>query len=374
MPGRLRLLPLIVTGFAGLLAGCPSRGVYDVPDGGPVDAPVAWVDARPPPDAFQPQVCGDGVCVAGESCACPQDCGECTSVCGDGWCQFGVEDCTTCPNECGTCPGTCGDGRCDELEGCWTCVADCGECTGCDHGECETGTALLATCNGCTASVCEVAPSCCEVAWDAHCVAVADQFCLVGCTPPVCGDLFCDRDDLETCFNCPQDCECLGCEHTVCEVGPPLSADCAPCMIDICMEMPSCCRDAWEQACIVLAMENCFGGCGGFCGDGICGGDEQCCEFCSPCEEDCGPCCGNGTCDTNLFFRPDLNESCSICSGDCGVCPPVCGDGVCAAEGESCTSCAGDCGTCLANCGDGVCVRNQGENCETCLVDCPTCP
>ncbi len=373
MAGRHRVL-LACAALLALASGCPSRQPYGVPDGGPEDAGPPPPDARPPVVDAGPPVCGDGLCGDGEWCVCLVDCGECHSECGDGWCHYGEEDCTTCPSECGTCPGTCGDGRCDDIEGCWTCVADCGTCIGCDHGVCEAGPALLATCDPCAAGVCTAMPSCCTVEWDQSCVAAADIACHAGCTPPVCGDLVCDREDLETCYNCPQDCECLACEHSACEQGAPLAADCAPCVMTVCTELRECCREAWTQPCVQRLMETCWGGCGGFCGDGICGADELCCDWCSPCEADCGalpggpPCCGNGICgDGPILWVP---ETCSNCSADCACC----GDGICSDAGESCNSCPGDCGACLASCGDGVCVRNQGENCATCPPDCPTCP
>jgi hypothetical protein len=390
MAGRLRTGPRVALAVACLVGawllatGCPSRSPYggsgDQADAGvqPVDdggTPLPPPDAKPPPgapDAAIVQVCGDGVCVAAEVCACPEDCGHdnCTSVCGDGWCQPGVEDCTTCPSECGTCPGTCGDGRCDDIEGCWTCVADCGECTGCDHGVCEVGPALSSGCDACTDAVCDAEAYCCETEWDGTCVSIADSICTVTCRPVVCGDAFCDRDRGENCITCDLDCECLGCEHSACDEGAPLSTECAPCVSDVCVEMPDCCRDAWTHDCVVRLMETCWGGCGGTCGDGICGADEQCCEWCTPCEADCGPCCGNGTCDDNMHFAPP--ESCGTCAFDC--CEVTCGDGLCSDVGESCNSCPGDCGACLASCGDGTCRRNLGENCFTCASDCPTCP
>jgi hypothetical protein len=79
--------------------------------------------------------CGNGRCVAGESCSsCPQDCGACP-VCGDFICN-GFEHCGTCPLDCGICAITnCGDGLCSGAESCSSCCVDCGTCVG--EWECD---------------------------------------------------------------------------------------------------------------------------------------------------------------------------------------------------------------------------------------------
>jgi V8-like Glu-specific endopeptidase len=50
-------------------------------------------------------------------------------VCGDGSCVAG-ETCDTCPDDCGDCP-FCGNGTCDADETCESCSADCGDCPVC---------------------------------------------------------------------------------------------------------------------------------------------------------------------------------------------------------------------------------------------------
>jgi len=50
-------------------------------------------------------VCGDGVCVFGETpCTCTEDCGPCTSICGDQVCDPMSENECSCPDDCGKCP------------------------------------------------------------------------------------------------------------------------------------------------------------------------------------------------------------------------------------------------------------------------------
>lgn len=381
------------------------------PYDGSIDARPILRDGAPPPDATPPPDAGADAA---------------KSECGDGWCQFGFEDCTTCEFDCDTCPGTCGDDRCDDIERCWICPEDCGECTGCDHTTCEVGPPLLETCpDPCITQVCALKPECCTTAWDDACVRTADVACLADCFEPVCGDLICDRDDLENCVNCPSDCECLGCDHVVCEIGTPLPIDCAPCVTTVCEDIPHCCITTWDRPCINRMTETCFGVCVGTCGDGLCAPTEFCEPVIpgagTPCNVDCGcDVCGDGVC------RPAFGESCASCPLDCGACPDPCGDGSCDVfGGESCASCAADCGVCppcehdvcidgapLTNdcsacvttvctadafccavawddrcvdeaqdlcgvvcpgsCGDGTC--GPGENCTNCAADCGPCP
>src|SRR6185312_12504245 len=35
--------------------------------------------------------------------SCPDDCGTCAPLCGDGMCGIGMETCETCPDDCGHC-------------------------------------------------------------------------------------------------------------------------------------------------------------------------------------------------------------------------------------------------------------------------------
>eukprot|EP00026_Physarum_polycephalum_P000833 Phypoly_transcript_00834.p1 GENE.Phypoly_transcript_00834~~Phypoly_transcript_00834.p1 ORF type:complete len:1260 (+),score=134.49 Phypoly_transcript_00834:229-3780(+) len=73
---------------------------------------------------------------------------HCTSLCGDGICDFRFENCVTCPRDCPspTC-NICGDMSCDVTNGetCATCFEDCGPCSpecnpSCgEHGTCVNG-------------------------------------------------------------------------------------------------------------------------------------------------------------------------------------------------------------------------------------------
>ncbi|MDC0723132.1 DUF4215 domain-containing protein [Nannocystis bainbridge] len=92
--------------------------------------------ARCPVDCH-PGTCGDSVCDRHENAAvCPDDC---TDLCGDGLCQAGED--TTCPRDCEPCEGAacvCGDGLCGPGESMLTCPDDCSEPT-CGNGVQEDG-------------------------------------------------------------------------------------------------------------------------------------------------------------------------------------------------------------------------------------------
>lgn len=98
-------------------------------------------------------VCGNGLCEAGESDGCPQDCSaecgdgvcntlyesatkcakDCAAKCGDGTCSPPDESLQTCPQDCKT---DCGNGVCEAAESRQTCPSDCGIC---GDGICQDG-------------------------------------------------------------------------------------------------------------------------------------------------------------------------------------------------------------------------------------------
>ncbi|MFZ6014784.1 MAG: hypothetical protein ACOYUZ_00295 [Patescibacteria group bacterium] len=72
--------------------------------------------------------CFNQVCEPGETCKnCPEDCGTCAPVCGDGICTQTSESCENCPIDCGTCGPVCGNGFCEADLGETTanCLQDC---------------------------------------------------------------------------------------------------------------------------------------------------------------------------------------------------------------------------------------------------------
>jgi hypothetical protein len=154
---------------------------------------VAWgngTTAGSLPSQPPGSVCGDSLCVTGESCtSCPGDCGVCIPVgCGNGVCSSD-ETCTTCPADCGAC-STCGAGGCTSDESCFTCPTDCGACpVTCGDGSCN-GSETCATCES-DCGVCGVS----------------------------CGDGICSVN--ETCLGCAADCGACGsvCGDSLC-TGP----------------------------------------------------------------------------------------------------------------------------------------------------------
>jgi hypothetical protein len=95
----------------------------------------------------------------------------------------------------------------------------------CAHDLCEQGVPLNAACDPCVADICQGDSFCCEFDWDNSCVEMVLS---------VCGDPMC----------------AAACEHSPCESGGPLDADCQPCVTSICAEDPSCCSTQWDSGCI----------------------------------------------------------------------------------------------------------------------------
>jgi hypothetical protein len=300
-------------------------------------------------------VCGDGLCGDTENCSdCPGDCGEC---CGNDVCEglFG-EDCATCPGDCGECPAECGDNTCQEGETCVNCVADCGLCAGSCCLQKDSVGCLNKDVQDC---VCAIDAFCCEVNWDGICATAADE-----------------------CGSCHGDC---------CEANDSPGCDDEEVEACVCEQDAYCCNNTWDEICANEVTEMECGECvvEPFCGDAICGADENC----ELCPEDCGECppgCGDEVCG------PD--ENCSSCKLDCGACEGSCciandspgcsdpdvqacvcaldtyccdvqWDSICAGEADDCGSCNGDC--CESN-GTPGCDNEDIEKC-VCAVDAFCC-
>lgn len=216
---------------------------------------------------------------------------------------------------------------CDFLEcGTSPCGMNCGEC---DTGTCIGGTCCAADCEGKVCGNDGCGGSCGDCPDGQLCVGNTCHPCLPDCLLNRCGDDGCGG----SCGTCD--------EHQVCQIGS-------------CVDVP-------------------------WCGDGLCGLDEDCLS----CAEDCGVCCGDGLCEAAL------NEDCDTCPADCGCdCGWVCLAGSCqyiACYGLECgdDGCGGSCGTCpehhdcvdgvcqvVAWCGDGWCDPGV-EDCALCPADCP---
>ena len=102
----------------------------------------------------------------------------------------------------------------------------------CDHGPCDTGTALGANCGTCEAAVCAEDSFCCDTAWDSVCVGLADTHCANICTN---GD------------------PCAA--HDECTAGTPLQPNCSQCAQDVCAADPFCCDTSWDPLCVAHATD-----------------------------------------------------------------------------------------------------------------------
>jgi hypothetical protein len=118
----------------------------------------------------------------------------------------------------------------------------------------------------CEALVCSLDASCCSVAWDEACAALAAAS---GCCPGVCqpgsccadsdGDGACDAVD--TCALTPNP---QGSSDCCIANGTPGCSD-AACESTICAVDPFCCSGAWDAGCAEAAIldPGCLAGCGG---------------------------------------------------------------------------------------------------------------
>jgi hypothetical protein len=305
-------------------------------------------------------VCGPPCQPNGSPCMTGPEC--CAGVCDGGFCGIGVCDHGQCEEggplspACNACAGVICDfdpfccqvmwdsicvDEAAQFCGCDPCLpngaacmspADCcsGTCTNnvcgpppppCPHSVCAEGVALGPQCGACVVQVCGVDPFCCQSAWDAFCVAEAEQLCGVDCTQ----------------------CSPLG----------------APCMTG-----PDCCSGT------------CAGGlCANACtpDGGMCMSGLECCSgscFDGVCQEPCQP-------DGSFCFDPD-----ECCSGSCVS--GICGFSQCPSDGSPCGDCIADnCCTQILDCFDSpdciddvtcffTCIPNGGP--VQCFLQCVQSP
>ena len=136
------------------------------------------------------------------------------------------QDLECCEFVCSQIPACCEvvwDAMCVALA-----IEECGRCGGQGAGSClSTHGSPYCSSEVCCEKVCAVLPLCCVVEWDASCVARAVALCLE-----------CGADVLQN--NCFQQsplpfCTDLNCCNTVCQVDPP------------------CCSIAWDNSCVLQA-------------------------------------------------------------------------------------------------------------------------
>ena len=212
---------------------------------------------------------------------------------------------------------------------------------------CFTPNLLAPGCNNpdCCGLVCTIEPSCCDIAWDDVCVALAQKFCSsCGAVPescfvahptPSCNNgvicqAVCEVPGLEYCCTVSWDQGCvLEAIKLTDTCGEPATGSClaehenpncndTTCCERVCTIDPNCCETAWDSTCVDWANRFCFS-CGNpragscchqnetpYCNDRVCcetvcAIDQFCCEVrwdtvcgqaatevCGPCERVCG--------------------------------------------------------------------------------------
>ena len=240
----------------------------------------------------------------------------------------------------------------------------------------------------CCAGVCSIDETCCTVAWDASCTALARVYC---CSTPGCGD---------------------SCAGSCIEEHVKPNCNDAVCCTAVCRYDPFCCSGEWDVGCVRDAIETCEGGCGlvisgscfaphGFagCADATCctlvcndpaflyccfaDWDQLCADkalvICAASAPDCGDIGGGSCCEVHA--RPSCNDA-SCCNAVCAVddyCCTVEWDQACvdiSRTQTTCNQCDLDCGDECAGpccepkdtpaCSDAICCA------AVCLID-PIC-
>lgn len=197
----------------------------------------------------------------------------------------------------------------------------------------------------CAAAVCSIEPNCCRIVWDQACADLAPFVCI-------------------TVGGCPGTGSSFAVHATPGSIDPS-------CCNAVCFERPSCCSNAWDQACVTLAFQrcrpnaawtaDCIGSCTEVhdnpgcedvaCASAVCFNDAQCCTI--GWDQECvslarGLCCGLPGCG-------------NPCSGDC-LLPhdaPYCRDAFCCS-----TVCAVD-PFCCSTGWDGFCVQTAEQRCSS---------
>ncbi len=227
----------------------------------------------------EPNVCGNGLCEAGESEGCPADC---AAVCGNRVCEN--NEATTCPADCTVCgDATCGAG---EIE---SCPQDCGVCVPSEK-ECIARTLRVCNANGTAYE---------DIACDALGLTCGRGDCVEA---GVCGNGLCEGDESRA--TCMGDCAEV-CGDGVCagaEVFLTCAVDCDP----VCGD-GTCEGDESHATCSFDCLAS--------CGDGACAAPEDRAN----CPRDCGS-CGDGVCQDG-FESASLNPPGALesCVADCVV-------------------------------------------------------
>ena len=211
--------------------------------------------------------------------------------CGQSVCEVGAFCCNA---SCGICAPT--GGACIELA-----------CMPCTHGVCEQGKKLNAGCDQCVKAVCALDAYCCNVAWDAICVAEATSECNA-----------CQNPSDPTPPPAPV------CAHSECKPGASLEAECSDCAATVCAQDSFCCDNAWDALCVNQAQD--------VCGD-VCAAD--------PTDPTPPPAtCAHNECKTGKALDATCSDCADLVCSEDSFCCSTAWDGFCVQEANAlCNAC-----------------------------------
>ena len=260
--------------------------------------------------------------------------------------------------------------------------------------------------SACQACVCGGDPTCCNMVWDATCVAEASSDCLSDCpctapptetpapTPTPGGDCCtahggsqCDDSACEACVcdldpeccrgvwdadcasqaavECAPACACPG-TGDCCEAHGGVSCDDVRCKTCVCDVDAACCTDGWDQTCVDEATVDCQIDCAcDTAGDCCAGHDGIGCED-ATCQ-DC-VCALDAACCSDVWDSRCADEAATDCAQRCGAC--ALGD---CCEARQQPGCADDpCQACVCNVDSFCCNELWDPGCvDIADNDCP---
>ncbi|MBL9149998.1 MAG: hypothetical protein JNM94_15015 [Phycisphaerae bacterium] len=250
--------------------------------------------------------------------------------------------------------------------------------------------------SACCNTVCVLEPTCCELAWDQLCVALAFKFCdscgvagnscfsagaAPGCSQANCCNYVCSLPGWEFCCEIVWDAACAKAADFYCQgCGSPGAGNCnsvhegfgcvdAVCCGSVCAVDPDCCTLSWDQTCVEWANIFCPG-----CGSPLVGAccwphagpycdDAACCE--TVCAAD--PFCCSTTWDNVCVLVANASCNLTLCNcGDpsAGLCKTVHATPGCS-DFECCTAvCSADSYCCAAE-WDFACTLLTLEFCDS---------
>lgn len=248
----------------------------------------------------------------------------------------------------------------------------------------------------CCTTVCALEPSCCDLAWDEICVALALKFCqacglastscftestLPGCTSPNCCNYLCALPGFETCCTLAWDANCaLAAESFCIGCGAPGAESCSKvheaggcesseCCIQVCAVDPVCCDIGWDNTCVQWSQQFCpscgsptVGNCcwphfGPFCDD------AACCESVCAVDDYCCTTSWDATCVLYANATCEL-PNCLCGDAGAGLCKTVHNTPGCD-DFECCTNVCYSDAFCCAVAWDYACTKLTDQICET---------